>query len=107
MTVIAAHCSTLAPTWSLKEGFVGGPERVARLCLEHEGLHADLSALTSLARGPLLRRVLDDERLRDRLVDGSDFPVPPRACCAVRPPFCSKYWLEGWSKASYQSPACA
>lgn len=77
--VIAAHCSTLAPAWAKGEGLLGGPERLARLCGRHENLHADLSAMTSALRGFLLRRVLDDERLQGRLLDGSDFPVPPLA----------------------------
>jgi len=77
VTVIAAHCATLAPSWKRGEGFRGGPERIARLCGEHERLHADLSAMTSALRGFQLGRVLDDERLQGRLLDGSDFPVPP------------------------------
>jgi predicted TIM-barrel fold metal-dependent hydrolase len=76
VTVIAAHCGTLAPVWVPGEGLVGGPERLARMMEEFPRLHADLAALTSILRGFLLSNVLKDDRLRGRIVDATDFPVP-------------------------------
>jgi predicted TIM-barrel fold metal-dependent hydrolase len=77
VTVIAAHCGTLARCRPEGEPRAcSGREMLARLMAVHPNLHADLSALTSIVRGWALRRVLDDERLRPRLLDASDFPVP-------------------------------
>jgi predicted TIM-barrel fold metal-dependent hydrolase len=74
VTVIVAHCGTLC------RGLLGGPaagvDVVASLAAEFPNLHADLAALASPLRGWALRRVLDEPRLADRLVDASDFPVP-------------------------------
>ncbi len=77
VTVIVAHCGTLARCRVETGESVSGTEYLARMVGRFPTLHADLSAMTSFLRGWCLRRVLDDDRLRDRLVDGSDFPVPP------------------------------
>ncbi|MEM7246181.1 MAG: amidohydrolase family protein [Acidobacteriota bacterium] len=76
VTIIAAHCATLAGRWVPGHGLVSGPEMLARMMEDFPGLHADLSALTTLLRGFSLKSVLSDNRLRDRLVDATDYPVP-------------------------------
>jgi hypothetical protein len=55
---------------------VSGREAIARLVERYPNLHADLAALASPLRGWALRWVLDDPRLRPRLLEASDFPVP-------------------------------
>ncbi len=77
VTVIVAHCGTLACCLMEDGERVSGREALARLMARHDNLWADLSAMTSFLRGWALRRVLDDERVVARLVDASDFPVPP------------------------------
>lgn len=43
----------------------------------HPHLKGDLSAFTSLARFPYLKRLIDGGRHWDRLGHGSDYPIPP------------------------------
>lgn len=76
VTVIAAHCATLCRPAAPDGERLPGPEVIARLAEDFPTLHADLAALASVLRGHSLRRILDDERLRPRLVEASDFPVP-------------------------------
>jgi predicted TIM-barrel fold metal-dependent hydrolase len=76
-TVIIAHCGTLACCLMEDGERVSGREALARLMARYENLWADLSAMTSFLRGWALRRVLDDGRVASRLLDASDFPVPP------------------------------
>lgn len=75
--VIVAHCGTLARCHDTDGTACDGVELIARWCARYDNLFADLSAMTSFLRGWSLRRVLDDERLAPRLLDASDFPVPP------------------------------
>ena len=83
VTVIVAHCGTLASCRTAAGERVDGVELLARWASVYPNLWADLSAMTSFLRGWSLRRVLDDERLRPRLVDASDFPVPPFSMTAL------------------------
>lgn len=77
VTVIAAHCGTIA-TCRLETGETcSGVELLSRWTERYPNLYADLAAMTSFLRGWLLRRVLDDERLSSRLIDATDFPIPP------------------------------
>lgn len=72
VTVIAAHCGTRSglgetdylPQWS-------------RLALEHEHFFGDTAALNLPMRSYAYRTILQDERLRAKLVHGSDWPVVP------------------------------
>lgn len=72
VTVIAAHCGTKSspleidyvPAWS-------------RMALEHEHFYGDTSALNLPTRMYAYRTVLADDRLRNKLVHGSDWPVMP------------------------------
>lgn len=77
VTLVVAHCGTLASCRLPEGGTVSGIELLARWVERYPNLWTDLSAMTSFLRGWLLRRVLDEPRLRERLVDASDFPVPP------------------------------
>ena len=82
VVVIVAHCATLA--WArVGEERLGGPALLGRLAERYPSLHADVSALASPLRGWWLRQVLDTPALADRLVGGSDFPVPAWAFTQV------------------------
>ena len=71
VTVIAAHCST-AGIVHLHEDL--GPW--LSMLEDHPNLYGDISALASVARFPYIRKILSHERARDRILLGSDFPVP-------------------------------
>ncbi|HEX8323218.1 MAG TPA: amidohydrolase family protein [Tepidisphaeraceae bacterium] len=72
VTVIAAHCGTRStfrepdylPQW-------------CRMALEHERFYGDTAALNLPTRSYAYRTLLKDDRLRAKLVHGSDWPVPP------------------------------
>ena len=83
VSVIVAHCGTLATCRGDDGERCDGVELLARWTALYPNLWADLSAMTSFLRGWSLRRVLDDERLRPRLIDASDFPVPPFSMTAL------------------------
>ncbi len=76
VTVLAAHCGTLCRVRWEDGAMISGVEAVARMTVRWPRLYAELSALTTILRGWALGRILDDPRLRERLVDASDFPVP-------------------------------
>ena len=71
LTVIAAH----AGSNGRNEG-EANHERFLRLCAEYPNLHADISALTQLNRLGHLRRLLKCGKTRDRLMYGTDMPLP-------------------------------
>ena len=71
VTVIAAHCST-AGIVHLHEDL----DTWLSMLEDYPNLYGDISALASVARFPYIRKVLSDERSRDRILLGSDFPVP-------------------------------
>ena len=70
--VIAAHCGTRSayresdylPQWS-------------RMAIEHEHFYGDTAALNLPTRSYAFRKLLADDRLRSKLVHGSDWPVIP------------------------------
>ena len=72
VTVIAAHCGTRSakretdylPQW-------------CRMALDHEHFYGDTAALNLPTRSYAYPKVLADERLRAKLVHGSDWPVIP------------------------------
>lgn len=80
MTVIAAHCAT-------RSGITDPDyfERFAAMTRQYPHLHGDTSAFSLPARG---RHVAECLRwpLRERLIHGSDFPVPIQGLWA---------WLRG------------
>ena len=62
---------------------------------DYENLYADSSALNVPTRSYALRRCLDDSLLADRLVHGSDYPVPTSPAWAwVRGLIDSDQWAE-------------
>jgi len=72
LTVVAGHAGT--------SGFYHKVEyfpAFVRLVNEFENFYGDSSAITSLLRGPYLKRLLNTPGVRDRLVQGTDYPVPP------------------------------
>ena len=82
--VIVAHCASMGEGEDLDAG-TGKPRRTnfalfARLMDEprYEGrLFGDISAMTQLNRiGPPLDAVLERDDWQDRLLDGSDYPLP-------------------------------
>jgi hypothetical protein len=71
VTVIAAHCAS--------SGRSHGEENLARLLplfAEFPNLYADISALTQLNRLGHLQRVLQHREIHDRLLYGTDMPLP-------------------------------
>ena len=70
--VIAAHCGTTGIR-HLHECY---PQFVD-LMQKYSNLYGDVSALVNASRFNYLKRVLAEECLKNRLILGSDFPVPP------------------------------
>ena len=72
VTVLAAHCGT--------RSFVGKDDYLKQFCrmaLENENFYGDTAALNWPLRSYAYHTVLKDERLRAKLVHGSDWPVQP------------------------------
>ncbi len=72
VTVIAAHCGTRSTFWETNY-----LKQWSRLALDHEHFYGDTSALSLPTRSYAYRTVLKDDRLRAKLVHGSDWPVMP------------------------------
>lgn len=70
VTVIAAHCGTRSTPWE-----VDYVPQWARLAREHEHFYGDTAALDLPARSYAYRTILEDPRLREKLVHGSDWPI--------------------------------
>jgi uncharacterized protein len=71
LTVIAAHCGTAGG-----RGLTGYLDHWLNLLPHYPNLYGDLSALVSPARAPFLLRVLRHPLARQRVLLGSDYPVP-------------------------------
>jgi len=71
VTVIAAHCAAAGVT-HLRED-IG---TWMAMLEEHPNLYGDISSMVSPARFPYIRRILDHGLARQRVMLGSDFPVP-------------------------------
>jgi predicted TIM-barrel fold metal-dependent hydrolase len=90
VTVIAAHCAS--------NGKNDGERNLARLLplfSEFPNLYADISALTLANRLGHLQRVLRQPELQDRLLYGSDMPLP---CTGLTTPWLQLFSL-GFSEA--------
>ena len=72
VTVIAAHCGVSYSGLSAR--YLGDWLALVR---RYPNLYGDLAALSLGFGGRFIRRILKDEVARERLVNGSDFPVPP------------------------------
>jgi len=68
--VIAAHCGSRALPWEVD--FVPNWARMAR---DYEHFYGDTAALNVPGRGYAFDTILKDERLRRKLVHGSDWPI--------------------------------
>lgn len=71
VTVIAAHCASSGVAHIHED--IGTWQAMLR---EFPNLFGDISAMASMARFPYIHTVLDDELARERVVLGSDFPIP-------------------------------
>ena len=71
VTVIAAHCAS-AGVAHIHEDF----DTWQGMLREYPNLYGDISAMASMARFPYISKVLDDPLARERVVLGSDFPIP-------------------------------
>jgi predicted TIM-barrel fold metal-dependent hydrolase len=82
--VVIAHCASLGEDRDLDRGEHGSYvpsfalfERLMREPRYEKNLYGDISAMTQLNRtGPVLARVLQEERWQARLLNGSDYPLP-------------------------------
>jgi predicted TIM-barrel fold metal-dependent hydrolase len=71
VTVIAAHCGTRSV--GTETDFL---PQFCQLALEYESCYGDTAALNLPTRSYAWEKVLNDSRLRARLVHGSDWPIP-------------------------------
>ncbi len=71
-TVIAAHCAGSGVAHPLEEDY----DTWRAMLDEYPNLWGDISALASVSRFPYIHRILDDEVAQERVVLGSDIPVP-------------------------------
>lgn len=84
VTVIMAHCAASALPWEKDY-----TRRFVALARQYPNCYGDTSALAAPGRMRHLRRLLR-EGIADKLVHGSDYPVPPVAWLAL--------WNLGWRK---------
>lgn len=77
VTVILSHCATASLPW--EKDF---SRRFIELANRYPNCYGDTSALAAPGRTRYLRRFLDSG-LADKLVHGSDYPVPPIAWMAL------------------------
>jgi predicted TIM-barrel fold metal-dependent hydrolase len=92
VTVIAAHCAS--------NGRNDGEHNLARLLplfAEFPNLYADISALTLANRLGHLQRVLGHPELHDRLLYGSDMPLP---CTGLTTPWLQLFSIGFWRSAA-------
>lgn len=71
VTVIAAHCAS-AGVAHMTEHIDDWREMLQ----SYPNLFGDISAMASVSRFPYITQVLEDEIARERVVLGSDFPIP-------------------------------
>jgi uncharacterized protein len=71
LTVIAAHCGTAGG-----RRLTGHLHQWLAMLEEYPNLYGDLSAMVSPARLPFVARILDHPIARERVLLGSDYPVP-------------------------------
>ena len=83
VTVIAAHCGTRSAP-----GETDFCPEFMDMCRRHEHFYGDTSALSLPTRAYAYERVLRDRTVREKLVHGSDWPIP------ALPPVMSLNWRE-------------
>ncbi len=79
VTVIGAHCASAGVAEDGRENFL----HFLDLVREYPNLYGDLSALTLMNRWRYLRRILREAPLLPRLLNGTDYPLPPCAPCFI------------------------
>lgn len=72
VTVVAAHCASAGVAHLFHEDF----DTWLKMLREFPNLYGDISAMASVARFPYIKKVLKDEIARERVMLGSDFPIP-------------------------------
>jgi len=92
VTVIAAHVASLGDT-------EGRPnfEWLSDMLVKWPNLYADTSSLTLYTRWRVLLQLVERTDLHDRLVHGSDFPLPPASTVffgRLQP----KHWWNAWRR---------
>jgi predicted TIM-barrel fold metal-dependent hydrolase len=70
VTVIAAHCGSKAT--SSQVGYV---KEFCEMAMEHEHFYGDTSALNLAPRWHAYEHILKNEKVRNKLVHGSDWPI--------------------------------
>jgi predicted TIM-barrel fold metal-dependent hydrolase len=84
VTVIAAHCGGGRILIDSDAMYLKLVEMVRR----YPNLYLDVSAMASLHRKQRFLRVINDDVVKDRLLYGTDFPIPVH-------PWAFKRWLKG------------
>ncbi len=72
VTVIAAHCAGAGTAHPFQEDF----DTWLEMLEAHDNLWGDISAMASLSRFQYIHRVLKSPLARERVLLGSDFPIP-------------------------------
>ena len=72
VTVVAAHCAGSGVAHPIEEDY----DTWRAMLDDHPNLWGDISAMASVSRFPYIHRVLADDVARQRVMLGSDFPVP-------------------------------
>lgn len=92
VTVIAAHVASLGERDG-RSNF----DRLVELFPRWPNLYADTSALTLYTRWRVLLRVAERTDIHERLVHGSDFPLPPTATLFMGHIPISRWW-NAWKR---------
>lgn len=72
VTVIAAHCASAGVAHVFREDFGTWVEMLRGW----DNLYGDISAMASVSRFPYIHKVVDNDLAHERVILGSDFPVP-------------------------------
>lgn len=81
VTVIAAHCAGSGVAHPLHEDFDTWHEMLR----DHSNLYGDISAMASVSRFPYIHRVLRSDLALERVILGSDLPVPVSPSVFLKP----------------------
>jgi len=83
VTVIAAHMALSYESFGIRKMFSKNPKyfneeyfRLLEMLKEHDNLYADISALLTPIRAKALRHLSEQKEIHDKLLFGTDFPVP-------------------------------
>ena len=93
--VIAAHCGTHSFWW--EQSFL---DEFCQMAKDYEHLYGDTAAITLPNRSYCVRRLLEDDAVRAKLVHGSDWPVisVPPIWSLHRPAIWSALCERNWMK---------